>query len=89
MNLAALSAEIARRIPEMSRDSQTNNAEVIERLIREETGIFWNPGNKVVQSHRDGTIDHEETNRARAARGLPVPWTAKMAERETRQPDIP
>ncbi len=44
--------------------------------------VKWNPWNKVVQDHRDGTIDHEATNRERAARGLPVPWTPAMAETE-------
>jgi hypothetical protein len=37
--------------------------------------IKWNPWNKVVQDHRDGTVHHELTNVARQARGLPAPWT--------------
>lgn len=48
----------------------------------------WNPGNKVFQDHRDGTIDEPMTNICRAARGLPVPWKPEMAEAETRMPDI-
>lgn len=36
MNLTLLSAEIARRIPEMSKDSVTNNEGVILRLMQEE-----------------------------------------------------
>lgn len=37
--------------------------------------VLWNPYNQVVQDHRDGTIDHAQTNAERAKRGLPVPWT--------------
>lgn len=33
-NLPLLAADIARRVPEMARDSATNNAECIERLLR-------------------------------------------------------
>jgi hypothetical protein len=51
--------------------------------------VYWNPGNKVVQDHRNGEIDHTLTNIERAKRGLPVPWTPTMAESETRQADIP
>jgi len=50
--------------------------------------VMWNPWNKVVQDHRDGTIDHELTNAARAERGLPVPWTSDMGEVECRQAPI-
>jgi hypothetical protein len=45
--------------------------------------IRWNPYNKVVQDHRDGTIHHAETNVERAKRDLPVPWTPEMAIGET------
>lgn len=51
--------------------------------------VFWNPGNKVVQDHRDGTIDPERTNVERAKRGLPTPWTPEMAEAEVHQPEVP
>lgn len=34
MNIPVLAAEIARLIPELARDSQVNNAEFLERLIR-------------------------------------------------------
>lgn len=44
--------------------------------------VRWNPYNKVVQDHRNGTIDHEWTNRERAARGLPVPWTVEVSQEE-------
>jgi len=44
--------------------------------------VFWNPFNKVVQSHHDGEIDIEKTNRARALRGLPVPWSAELTTGE-------
>ena len=50
--------------------------------------VFWNPYNKVVQDHRDGTIDIEKTNRARKKRGLPVPWTPDMADIEGRQKPV-
>lgn len=47
--------------------------------------IMWNPWNKVVQDHRDGTIYHVQTNRERKKRGLPVPWTPELAETEMTQ----
>lgn len=51
--------------------------------------IRWNPYNKVVQDHRDGTIDHAATDRERARRGLPVPWTPEMADVEVREAPVP
>lgn len=48
--------------------------------------VRWNPYNKVVQDHRDGTIHHERTNVERRLRGLPTPWTPAFADGETRQP---
>ncbi len=50
--------------------------------------IKWNPFNKVVQDHRDGTIDQEATNREREARGLPVPWTPTMAATECHEAPV-
>lgn len=50
--------------------------------------ICWNPYNKVVQDHRDGTIDHEATNRERAARGLPVPWTPALGDIEVHEKPV-
>lgn len=50
--------------------------------------IKWNPWNKVVQDHRDGTIHHDLTNVERARRGLPVPWTPEMGEIEVHQRPI-
>lgn len=47
--------------------------------------IIWNPFNKVVQDHRDGTIDMSATNRERALRGLSVPWTIELADVEVHQ----
>lgn len=44
--------------------------------------VYWNPYNKVVQDHRDGTIDHEATNRERKKRGLPTPWTPALGDIE-------
>jgi hypothetical protein len=51
--------------------------------------IKWNPYNKVVQDHHDGTIDHEATNRERAKRGLPVPWRPEMGKKEVREKPAP
>jgi hypothetical protein len=50
--------------------------------------IAWNPWNKVVQDHRDGTVLEAETNVERAQRGLPTPWTPDMAETECREPPV-
>lgn len=47
--------------------------------------IKWNPWNKVVQDHRDGSIHMERTNIERAVRGLPVPWTPAMADEEVHE----
>jgi len=44
--------------------------------------VRWNPWNKVVQDHRDGTVNRERTNEARAMRGMPVPWTPAMGASE-------
>lgn len=51
--------------------------------------ICWNPWNKVVQDHRDGTIHHDLTNIEREARGLPVPWTPAMGDTEPLEKPIP
>lgn len=50
--------------------------------------ICWNPWNKVVQDHRDGTIHHDLTNVERAKRGLPTPWTPAMADTEVHEAAI-
>ncbi len=50
--------------------------------------IKWNPWNKVVQDHRDGTIHHDATNAERAKRGLTVPWMPEMGDTEARQAPI-
>lgn len=50
--------------------------------------VMWNPWNKVVQDHRDGTIHHDRTNAERAKRGLPVPWTPEMGDTEPFQPPV-
>lgn len=47
--------------------------------------VYWNPYNKVVQDHRDGTIYHDATNAARAKRDLPVPWKAEFGKKECRE----
>jgi hypothetical protein len=50
--------------------------------------IHWNCYNKVVQDHRNGDIDHEQTNTERKKRGLPVPWTPKMGDTEAHEAPI-
>lgn len=50
--------------------------------------VFWNPGNKVVQDHRTGDIIQPDTDRERAKRGLPVPWTPEFGDIEARQKDV-
>jgi hypothetical protein len=50
--------------------------------------ISWNPYNKVVQDHRDGTIDREKTDCERASRGLPTPWMPSMGDVEVHQPPV-
>jgi hypothetical protein len=47
--------------------------------------VKWNPCNKVVQDHRDGTIKPRLTNRERKLRGLPVPWNPRMGGKEVRE----
>lgn len=51
--------------------------------------VKWNPYNKVVQDHRDGTIHIRATNRERKKRGLPVPWKPEFGTREVRMRPIP
>jgi hypothetical protein len=50
--------------------------------------IMWNPWNKVVQDHRDGTIHHDLTNEARTSRGLPTPWVPAFGDTEPFQPPV-
>lgn len=50
--------------------------------------VMWNPYNKVVQDHRDGTIDRRLTNAFRMFAGLPVPWTPELADKEAHEPPI-
>lgn len=50
--------------------------------------IMWNPWNKVVQDHRDGTIDHDRTNEERAARGLRTPWAPDFADEEVHEAPV-
>ena len=49
-----------------------------------ENPIYWNPYNKVVQDHRDGTIIQPDTDIEREKRGLEVPWSVEVADREMR-----
>jgi hypothetical protein len=50
--------------------------------------IQWNPYNKVVQDHRNGTIDLTLTNHERAKRGLVIPWTPEISKKENQEPPI-
>jgi hypothetical protein len=50
--------------------------------------IAWNPFNKVVQDHRDGTVDQKRTNAERKKRGLPTPWTPEIGKSEESQPPV-
>jgi len=54
----------------------------IEEIEKEEKATRWNPGNKVVQDHRTGRVNHSRTNRERKKRGLPTPWNPLMAADE-------
>lgn len=51
--------------------------------------IHWNPGNKVVHDHRNGSIIQPDTDNERAKRGLRVPWKPEYGEEETRWEDMP
>lgn len=42
----------------------------------------WNPFTKVVQDHRNGTVDVQATDAVREAKNLPVPWTPELSESE-------
>ena len=53
-----------------------------------EDPIVWNPWNKVVQDHRDGTVHHDLTDVERSKRGLPVPWVPEMADTDVREPPV-
>jgi hypothetical protein len=59
-----------------------------EPLIGPINPICWNPWNKVVQDHRDGTIHHDLTNAERSKRGLTVPWTPDLGVIECHQAPI-
>lgn len=50
--------------------------------------VKWNPYNKVVQDHRDGTIHAGATNTERALRGMPTPWTPEMSDTEVHQAPV-
>ncbi len=50
--------------------------------------VMWNPWNKVVQCHRDGTILNSLTDIERKKRGLPTPWKPAMGDAECRQAPI-
>ena len=47
--------------------------------------VYWNPYNKVVQDHRDGTIYENATNAVREKLGLKVPWSSRLGRREVKE----
>ena len=51
-------------------------------MKKKDDSIMWNPWNKVVQSHRNGTVDRRKTNKERKKRGLLIPWTPEIGEKE-------
>lgn len=51
--------------------------------------VKWNPYNKVVLDHRNGSIDLNATNIERAKRNLIVPWTKEIGEKEIKEAPIP
>jgi hypothetical protein len=53
----------------------------------EKNPVRWNPWNKVVQDHRNGTIHHAATDRERRNRGLPS-WSQSLFLKECRQPPV-
>lgn len=50
--------------------------------------IYWNPYNKVVHDHRDGSVIQPDTDIERAKRGLPTPWCLEVSEIEVHEPPI-
>jgi len=50
--------------------------------------VKWNPFNKVVLDHRNGCIDIPSTNSERAKRGLVIPWTPEIGQKEVKEPPI-
>jgi hypothetical protein len=61
----------------------------IAELYGDKAGpVMWNPWNKVVQDHRDGTIHKRATNKVRKFLGLSTPWTPYCADIDTRTPGI-
>jgi hypothetical protein len=79
------SAPSARIIPQVV---QNNIPQTVRSPIAPPTPIRWNPFNKVVQDHRNGTIDLSLTNQERAKRGLRTPWTPAIGEKEVMEPAI-
>ena len=55
---------------------------------KQDNPVKWNPYNKVVLDHRNGAIDIPSTNSERAKRGLVIPWTPEIGEKEVKEPPI-
>jgi len=62
--------------------------DVKESLKATDNPVKWNPFNKVVVDHRNGSIDINATNIERAKRNLIVPWTPEIGEKEVRESPI-
>lgn len=61
------------------------------KLLKDERffeSVKWNPHVKVVLDHRNGTVIQPATNDERQRRGLPVPWTQAVMEKEMELPAI-
>jgi hypothetical protein len=72
---------VAKNDPELDQTS-TIMKEIVDNPIQ------WNPYNKVVQDHRNGTIEITLTNQERSKRGLVVPWTPEISTKEIQEPPI-
>jgi hypothetical protein len=60
----------------------------IAYINTEDSPVKWNPFNKVVLDHRNGSIDIPATNAERTKRGLPVPWSPEIGEKEIKETPI-
>ena len=76
--------------PEFVKENSIPESPVIvqETKSKETNPVRWNPYNKVVLDHRNGTIDIQATNVERLKRGLHVPWTPELGEQEVKQQPI-
>jgi hypothetical protein len=66
-----------------SRNLRCPNRRSIYKSLPE--SVYWNPYNKVVQDHRDGTIYENATNAVREKLRLKVPWNSRIGRREVKE----